>query len=199
MNTDRHVLERFFSHRAKRPGSARTALDALEPFYLKAEAGRYDLIYGPRLPVGDVCGALWTAAGADAKGVVLAPTCIPVPDPPPWTDEKQRSLLARLQGRYAGPRATALPAVLSDELQVAFEAALGEPLRGALMRTLAGSPHVRQDAWETVRYALSTYVVLALADDPATEALSPLLGVLEQAIPMSPLPDKTRVWCVLTG
>jgi hypothetical protein len=199
MHTDRLVLERFFSHRARRPGQAQAALDALEPFYRKAEAGRYDLIYGPRLNVGEVCAALWTAADADAKGVVLTPTCVPVSDPAPWAEAKAPSLLERLQGRFAGPRATALPPTVSEELQVAFEAALGEPLRCALSRALAESPHVRQDAWDAVRYALSSYVVLALADNPATASLAPLLRVLEQAIPLSPLPGKPRIWCVLTG
>ena len=50
-----------------------------------------------------------------------------------------------------------------------------------------------------MRYALSSYVVLALIGDPAANDLLPLLAVLEQAIPMAPLPGKTRIWSVLTG
>ena|SRR5688500_974232 len=199
MKTDKEALQRFFSRKAQWNRSTPQALDVLLPFYAMADAGRYDLLYGPRLNVSDVCCALWDAVGADAKGVVLAPTCVPVAEPPPWTDARPQALQSRLFERFAERRASALPTDVSNELQIAFEASLGEPLRGALMVALAKSPHVRQDAWSTVRYALSSYVVLALIGDPAANDLLPLLAVLEQAIPMAPLPGKTRIWSVLTG
>lgn len=179
MRTDKDVLRKFL------PGPG--ALGPLEPFYAKAEAGRYDLLYGPRLAVGDLCGALWTAGRIDAKGVVLVPTCVPVADPPPWGDAR-RALASRL------------PEVRTDlEFQRAFEASLGEPLRGALNRTLAASPHVRELAWMTVRRALAAYAGHASLDDGSATDLVPLLAVLAEAIPIAPLPERGRIWCVLTG
>ena len=206
MKTDKDMLRKFFAQKAPWNRSAPGALDVLEPFFGKAEADRYDLIYGPRLNVSDVCAALWTATGADAKGCVFVPTCVPVLDPPPWASDvawqrhpDERTLPYLLFQRLSAARAEARMADDAEKLQIVFEASLGEALRSTIMRTLADSQTVHRQAWETVRYALSAYVVLALTGHPQANDLVPLLRVLDQAIPIAPLPHRPRIWCVLTG
>lgn len=198
MKTNEAGLRRFLSGHSH-PDIANDAVDAIVPFFAKAEAGRYDLGYGPKTNVGDVCSALWSALGADAKGVIFAPACVPIVDEPPW--DPSRDLHTQLRQRYGRARDGSLFEHNLREFERVFEETLGEALRGAVTRTLREHAGLRGgDAiWRIVRETVTTQLLFDNAGHAFADRLRPLTELLLTAVPCGPRRDAQRVWYLLTG
>lgn len=197
MRTNEATLRRFLAPHSH-ADIANAAVDAILPFFAKAEAGRYDLGYGPKTNVGDVCSALWSGVGADAKGVIFAPACVSLEECP-W--DPARDLHTLLRQRYGKARDGIMRPDDIEAFERVFEEALGEALRGAISRTFQGHPGLRngETVWQTVRYAVSTLLLFENAGHARAEDLRLLVALLSDTIPCGPRRDKPRIWYLLTG
>ncbi|MEY4744541.1 MAG: hypothetical protein RL272_486 [Candidatus Parcubacteria bacterium] len=199
MMTDRASLRRFLLSAGAPADGADAALDVLDPFFGIAAAGRYALGRASAADVGGVARALWSAGGFHVKACVFVPSCIRHAELPWDADAERADLELRLRAIY-DPMLAGTP-FAGTAYAMAFDKALGDALKGALIATAGKDSAIvtERQPQQLVVYALQTYAAARAIGSPLADRLEPLAQMLEHFIPLAETGRRDGIWHVLAG
>ncbi len=212
MLSDKRSLFDFLSN--GRPGGGRHVrghLDALEPFFRKAEAGEYDLVPADDALKQDAAEAIVIASGesvARIECVSLARGGLPLTGPAraAFWEAHARDLTVDLKRalwrRHEAAIGSVLPADRREHLERVIWRAIGEPLWHSF----------EENRWDDTGHELRLVIranvlsaflhyacFLLLGDEQRVEAMLPLMRLMSRSLPLGERADVPGTWTCITA
>ncbi len=189
MSTDREALRSFLLENAKVPEMVPEAMRLMEPFFKKAEAGRYELGEVSVHIVTQSMEAIDIAIGTMISGTKSVSAARLYPKPSRVSREAyEKSLWASLRDSLWASFQASIGGCLGASLGASLRASIGASLLVSLGASL----------WDNLRASLFLYLGFTLAGDrEKVNRLTPLIELLPHAIPLGEMKDDPGTWLVL--